>query len=87
MSTRAVIRYLLIAGSIAAFGFCFWLAYEEGHRYDLFKWVILLSFIVGFFVNVIYLATESRSTTSRFRRLFQLWLDAKEYELRKRIDQ
>jgi hypothetical protein len=75
-----LLRYFLMAASVGGSAFMFYIAAHTGA--DQWKGI---SFAIGLAINFVYLAVSRRSTREpRLWRLFGLWLDAKESELRKR---
>jgi hypothetical protein len=81
-----VLRYLLLAGSIAGLAF-FAHVYATTRRFSQPDGFIFFGFVVGLILNFLYIFAcppfGSRSK-SRLARLTGLWLDAKERELRER---
>jgi hypothetical protein len=76
-----LLRYFLMAASVGGSAFMFYIAATQGAD-DQWKGI---SFAIGLAINFVYLAVSRRSTREpRLWRLFGLWLDAKESELRKR---
>jgi hypothetical protein len=77
---RTIVRYLLILGSLGMISWVSYMLYNHRTGDDVWLgWAML----IGHLTNAIYLATDkNRRPLTRFSRLFELWLDAKEAELR-----
>ena len=80
------LRYLLIIASAAGAAFPLYLLMFErgGSPAERF---IVARYAIGLLLNFIYLLYSRRraDSASRFVRLFRLWLDVKERELRDRL--
>jgi hypothetical protein len=85
---RWLLRFVLIAASIGAAGLLAYLTIKDSFR-DV-PWFVY-GWFLGCILNAGYLITEDLTPNklrqkSRILRLFELWLDAKETELKKRIN-
>jgi hypothetical protein len=81
------LRYLLIIASAAGAAFPLYLLVFESSSGSLVEHLIVASYVIGLLLNIIYLLYSRRGSdsVSRFARLFRLWLDVKERELRDRL--
>jgi hypothetical protein len=76
-----VLRYVLIAASIITLGLIWHEAYVH-HPHPIWPAIVFPLFLI---LNIAYLVlSKSNKINSRISRLFHLWLDAKETELRNR---
>jgi Na+/H+ antiporter NhaA len=82
---RVIVRYVLMAASLGGLLFVAYIIVVHADSVTSEGWFLVTSMGVGLTINLIYLLTDSnKRTPSRIAKLFGLWLDAKEHELRKR---
>lgn len=80
-----MLRLLLIIASLAGGSFMAFIFIDE---YRNSMWWLTASYCVGLFINAGYLLANPRGggRPSRIGRLVGLWFDAKEADLKKRIE-
>jgi hypothetical protein len=86
------LRSMLIASTAGVFLLCSLLPFLPGQeRLTAWDWILLAALLAGLALNILYLVRHPpqpspTANSSRLTTLIGLWFDAKERELRSRID-
>jgi hypothetical protein len=81
---RRLVRAALMIASLGGAAFVFWQIMTMGRWKPLNEVLLAGGVAFGFLLNFAYLWTDGHFPASRLTKLLNLWLDAKEAELRRR---